>query len=164
MSIISRYLDTVGDGTGNRNFNEDYSSVEGRAKIKPPAGETYRLARMIISVEDTGGFTASKYGNLAALTNGVEIKVFNKDGASEMLDLTAGLPIVKNAQWGALCYDVDLKDWGAGNDLLLVRWTFSTTGSSIVLDGDDEQSLEVIFNDDLTGLIDHRFMIQGNFN
>lgn len=59
------------------------------------------------------------------------------------------------------CYDVELKSWGAGNEVLLVRYTFLKSGQFVRLVGDNNERLEVVLNDNLTGLIDHSFLIQG---
>jgi len=156
--MISRYLDTVGDGSGTKNANGDYSGAEEIFFIAPPAGSTYDIARLIISAYDTTGMQAQEYGNLAtALDPGIVVRVSNGDGVIN--DLTDGVPIKTNAEWGALCYDVDVKSWGSGNELLVVRWTFAKSGIDVHL-GSSEK-LEVVLNDDFEGLLSHRFMVQG---
>lgn len=158
--IFSRYLDTNGIGTGTKNANGDYSTVSDIFYIQPPAGTQYEINRMIVEIEDTAGFQAEEYGNLgAALTNGITVREQNGDGT--VIDLTDGIPIKTNAGWGALCYDVDLKTWGAGDEVLLVRWTFATAGNPLFLNGDSLDRLEVILNDNFTGLVEHYFLVQG---
>lgn len=145
---------------GSNNINVDASATAQYAFIKPEIGETYKLHRVIISIGDTAGMLADEYGNLgAALTNGISLKRY-RDGV-EKQDYMDGVPIKTNAAWGALCYDVDLKTWGAGPELLVVRWTFSKSGSPITLKGRKLDELRLEVNDDLSGLTDHRFMIQG---
>ena len=61
---LFRYLDLVGSGLGPNNFIGDYSPTVVKARIDPPEGEIYQLERMIISIEDTNGFTAENYGDL----------------------------------------------------------------------------------------------------
>lgn len=157
--ILSRYLDTNGNGTGTKNANGDYSGAVEEFYIEAQAGENLEIARMIVSVEDTGGMQAQEYGNLgSALTNGIEVKVLNEHD-TVIMDLTDGIPIKTNAQWGIICYDVDVKSWGAGNSLLLVRWTFAKSGQLIYLE--EGQKLVVYLNDDLDGLLFHYFMVQG---
>lgn len=154
--IFSRYLDTNGDGTGTKNANGNYSSAAETFYIDGPL----TITRMIVSVEDTGGMQAEEYGNLGtALTNGITIDIDSGGLDNELVDLTDGEPIKTNAGWGQLCYDVDLKSWGAGDDLLVVRWTFDKSGAPIKL-GDDDR-LEITLNDDFSGLIGHYFLVQG---
>jgi len=159
--MISRYADTVGNGTGTTNFNGDYSGAEEQAILAAGGKEDYVISRLIVSVEDTSSMQAQEYGNLAAaLGTGIEVKHFASDGTTVLNDLTDGVPIKTNAQWGALCYDADVKTWGAGNEMLLVRWTFAKAGQAGI-HLDEGQSLRVLLNDDLRGLLSHRFMFQG---
>ena len=51
--------------------------------------------------------------------------------------------------------------WGAGNDQLIARWTFSKAGRPIRLVGDNNERLEVVLNDDFTGLVHQYFVVQG---
>jgi hypothetical protein len=156
---IFRYLDTNGDGTGTKNANGDYSSAAERFLITPPVGQTYFLNRMIIQVYDTTGMQAQEYGSLTSeLSNGIYLRVRDPSDAVK-LDLTDGIPIVKNSDWGGLCYDVDVKTWGSGNEALVVRWTFANAGNPLVLPSG--WSLNVELNDNLDGLIEHLFIIQG---
>lgn len=156
---LFRYLDTVGDGNGTKNANGNYSVTSDDFKITPPAGERYAISRMIVEVEDTSGMQAEEYGNLgAALTNGIQVLVVD-DGDTTILDLTDGEAIKTNAGWGSHCYDVALKSWGAGDELLLARWTFARTGSRLLLESG--YSLLVRLNDDFTGLVGHYFFVNG---
>lgn len=162
-NIFSRFLDTNGDGTGTTNANGDYSGTgnEDQFYIAPASGESFWIERMIVSVEDTSGFTAQEYGNLgAALTDGIEVQV--RTGADTVkIDLTDGVPIETNAHWGRMCYDVDVKSWGAGNELLVCRWTFTRTGGALILNGGNSERLTVVLSDSFTGLISHYFLVQG---
>jgi hypothetical protein len=160
-TALFRYLDTAGDGTGTKNANGDYSSTSDIFYIQPAAGQVFRMVRMIVTVEDTTGMQAAEYGNLgSALSNGITVRT--QDDSGTILDMTDGLPVTTNAEWARLCYDADVKSWGAGNELLTVRWTFARSGTLIRLRGDQNERLEVFLNDDLTGLIQHYFMVQGH--
>jgi len=157
---LFRYLDTVGDGTGTKNAIGDYSSAAQIFKIAPPANVTYRLARMLVTIEDTTGMTADEYGNIgSALSTGVVIRL--QDDSGTLVDITDGLPIKTNAQWATHCFDVDIKSWGQtpSDDLLVARWTFTKAGQFLRLTGDQE--LQVVLNDDFTDLIAHYFVVQG---
>lgn len=166
MRPFFRYLDATGDGSGNKNFNGDYSLGQeiayfnGFRNDTNDLSETCEVHRMIISYEDTAGMQAEEYGNLAAaLTNGIEIKLIDDDGT--IIDLTDGIPIKTNAQWGQLCYDVDVKSWGSGNELLVARWTFSKAGGPLTVNPSKNVQLAVYLDDNFTGLLSHYFMVQG---
>ena len=155
---IYRYLDTNFDGTGTKNAIGNYSGAVEAFGITPPSGEVYKITRMIVSVRDGNGFSAADYGNITnGLTNG--ISVYQVKGSLILNDLTDGVPIQTNAGWGTVCYDVDVKTWGVGEESLLVRWTFAKSGRPLTL-GFGE-SLEVRLNDDLSDLSSHTFMVQG---
>lgn len=157
--LISRYLSDDGTVTGNKNANGNYAGAVEEFYIEPAAGESYTLTRMIVSFEDAGGMQAQEYGNIgSALTNGIEVKVVNEDD-TVIMDLTDGVPVKTNSQWARLCYDVDVKSWGSGNDLCVVRWTFTKSGDAIYLE--EGQRLVVYLNDSLVGLISHYFLVQG---
>lgn len=155
---IFRFLDTNGDGSGTTNAIGDYSLGVEEFYIQPPAPDAYMISRMIVCIEDTASMRAERYGNLAAaLTNGIQ--VFVDDGTTEILDLVDNDPVKTNAGWGRHCYDADVKSWGAGDELLLVRWTFEKSGHPILLES--AHRLVVSCNDDLTGLVAHNFQVQG---
>lgn len=156
---INQYLDDNGDGTGNKNAIGNYSLGVENFYYQSTGYST--INRMIVSIEDGQNMRAEYYAALnGPLTNGILIKIIDSDGLTELRDITDNVPIVANAQWGALCYDVDIKTWGAGNEVLLVRWTFSAAGIDPI-SLSPGQSLRVILNDDFTGLVRHGFMIQG---
>jgi hypothetical protein len=163
--ILTRFLDTNGDGTGTKNANADYSGTGGDIfYIQPPAGTVYRLYRMIVHYEDTQGMTATEYGNLgSALGVGIIVRV--QDGSGTISNLTDGIPITTNADWSRFCYDAQLSVWVSSgaptNDVAQVRWTFAKAGTTIRLDGDQSERLEVVLNDNFAGLIDHYFHVQG---
>jgi hypothetical protein len=155
---INQYLDDNGDGTGNKNANGNYSGAVENFYYESRGYST--IHRMIVSIEDGQNMRAEYYAALnAPLTNGILVKIVDSD-LTEIIDITDNIPIVSNAQWGALCYDVDIKTWGAGDEVLLARWTFSAAGIDPI-SLSPGQSLRVILNDDFTGLVRHGFKIQG---
>ena len=157
---IYQYLDTVGDGSGSDNANGDYSLAEEIFFIQPPSNDKYEIARLIITIEDSAGMQAEEYGNLGAeLTTGVQLRI--QDDSGTISDITNGIKIKDNAHWGSLCFDVDVKTWGAGKEVFLARLTFKASGQPIILNGENNERLEVVLNDNLTGLIGHHFQVQG---
>lgn len=157
---LYRYLDSNGDGSGTKNANLDFNAAPDIFYIQPPSINVFYLNRMIVSIGDTAAMQAQEYGNLgAALSNGITIKLVDDSGT--ILDVCGGIPVATNADWGRMCFDVDVKTWGAGNELLVSRWTFAKAGYPIRLDGSKNERLEVSFSDDLDGLLTHYFLVQG---
>lgn len=154
---IYRFLDTNGDGTGTKNANGDYSVTPQEFYFLAP--RPIDIHRMILHIEDTSGMQAQDYGNITGgLTNGYRIVCKDAD-ENEIADYTDGLVIQTNAQIGRICYDVDLKTWGAGNEALQARFTTAKAGSPVRLR--TNMRISITYNDDLTGLIEHYVMLQG---
>jgi hypothetical protein len=155
----SAFLDTNGDGTGTVDAISDYSSTDGVFFAAPPEGFEYRLSRMIVSIRDDGIPDAGFYGNNITLTNGIQIRTANTDGVTN--DLLGGQTIKTNAQWSNYCYNVQVLDFGTGDDTVVVRWTFSEAGTDIFITSNDGGKIEVILSDDFSALTGHRFLVQG---
>jgi hypothetical protein len=156
---FTRFLDTNGDGTGTNDAVGDYSEVAQEFYIECPADESFFIARMIVAVGDTTVMQAQEYGNLGSAL-GVGVAIDYRDDAGVVFQtLTNGFPIKTNAGWGQMCYDADVKAWGAGNELLLVRWTFERHGHGVDLD--PGHKFVVTLNDDFEGLLSHTFAVEG---
>ena len=158
--LLSRHLTDTGVSGGTINFNGDYSSAQEIAYIQPPSGEIFQISRLFITIQDTGAFRAERYGALgAALTNGISLRV--QDDSGTIIDFADGHKIKTNAIWAHFCYDVDVKTWGVGDELLVARWTFSRYRQNIRLEGSDNERLEITLDDDMTGLVGHWFFVEG---
>jgi hypothetical protein len=155
---IDRYLDLNGTGSGTKNMNQNYSVTSDIVFIQPTAGQIMRIERMLVYIQDTGTFDSGGYGNGTALTTGITVRL-NGDGGVQ--DLTDGVPIKTNGHWARLCYDADHNGYGTGDEYLAVRWTFSKAGAPLRLDGDTNDRLEIVLNDDFSGLTEHYFLVQG---
>lgn len=153
--ILSRFLSSDGTPTGTKDqatTADDYYIVD--------TSKTLELARMIVSYQDGGGGTVAEYGNLnAALTSGIQVRVIGRDGSTIKKDLLDGETIKQNGDWARFCYDAQRLDWGAGEDLFAVRWTFAKSGEALVLE--PGQRLSVNIQDDLSGLTNHYCLVQG---
>jgi len=160
--IISRFLDTIGDGSGSNEAIGDYSGGQQLFRFKPTGGPYAEITRMIVHITDSGAIDADLYGNGITLTNGIQLAIF-EDGV-KIQDLTdPNHPILSNAHWGHYCYDETTLDFGSGNNHIVIRWTFARTGVPVYLNSSKNQELAVILNDDFSGLAAHGFLVQGNY-
>lgn len=160
MTSIYRYLDTVGDGSGIKTGIAEHATPT-PLKIVPAAGQVIEIERMIIFIRDTA-IDSNAYGATAAgaLSNGILVRCFRGDDV--ILDLLDGVPILTTGDWVRQCFDADTKDWAAaGNKLLTIRWQFRGAGSPLQFHGDHNDSFQVLMDDDMRHLVDHRFMVQG---
>ena len=158
---IYQLMSTNGDGTGTVEAIGDYSVTPLRLKVSRAGGYGH-IARMIVQIQDFGRFDASKYGNGLILTNGIRIYVRN--AADELLWEYTSFPVKTNADWAAMCHDFSYFDFGDGStdNIGSVRWTFQQAGQRCLLQFDQGEYLEVVLNDDFTGLVHHRFTVQGH--
>lgn len=160
-TVLQRFLDTVGDGSGGKNATADFSAASAIFFIQPSAGVSYRITRLLIHIGDGNGFNATGYGAGNALVTGIQVRIENDSGT--LVDLTDGMLVKSNGGWGAHCFDVGWNEFGqaANNEIVNVRWTFERSGQMIRLVGSNNERLEVVLKDDLTGLISHNFKING---
>ena len=162
---LDRYLDTIGDGTGNKSAIDNYSDGglgETAFFIQPPPGQVYRLSRMIIFIEDEPTFDSGGYGSgnfQNPLPIGIKVQV--RDDGGIISDLTDGRPIKTNAQWAKVCFDAAYSEYGGGQDSLAIRWTFTRAGDYIRLVGSNNERLQVLMNDNVSYLTEHTFLVQG---
>jgi len=164
---LYRVLDTDGDGTGTTNANGNYSSSAGVFYIQPPAGQIYRIERMMIYIaSEKGKIHIDTYVNAAALSTGINVKKLT--GVSTVVtDYTNGIPIKDFGGWARVAFDVNFlatNESVSHNTVASARWTFSKAGYPLRLIGDNSDRLVVTLNDDFStgGYIDqHYFMVQG---
>jgi hypothetical protein len=156
---LIRYLDTNGDGTGTKDANGDYSVTPETFFIQPPAGEIYSITEFLIHIADSSNFTITGFASIAALTNG--INVYAKRNGQTLIDVMDGIPIKTNPQLLHLTHRVALLDFVAGGNSLVVSYHSEDFGTSLVMHGDLGDTLEVVLNDDLSGIDDMHFIVHG---
>lgn len=129
----------------------------------PEAGKYWHISRLIMYIEGVTSPKVTQYGSTAALTNGM--RLFHTSGGAtgaELKDFMGGLTAKTNADWSSFCFDVNLSQPGQGNGIVVGRWTFEKAGTPVILDGNKDDKLVLLNQDDLSSsLIDHRFFIQG---
>jgi len=156
--IFSKHLSI--DGLGVTDHATGNYAVPTNFELRPAASEKFVVARMIFFLVDTGTLDSSRYGNALVLTNG--LKISKSNGAGVLIDLTNANPIITNADYGHHCYDVQVLNFGVGDESLAARWSFFKHGQpGIELNGADGEVLRVTLEDNFTGLIGHAFIAQG---
>lgn len=147
----SRFLDTVGDGSGSSLQNVDGSITPVVFKVTAAADEVLLIDRMLVDLADTGSLDSGAYGNNIVLTTGIEFGVIRADATEEAM--TDQHTVKTNADWVAFCHDVDPLTFGLGDEVLTVRYTFAKDGAPVKLNPGDSFFMRI--NDDLTGLSEH---------
>ena len=143
------------------NLNTDTSSGEVYASAGPKNSETWQVHRIIGMIEDSK-VNADDYGAiLGGLTNGVNLIL--KRGSTIAHSFMQDHPVKTSAQWARFCHDATSHAWGAGNEFMTFRWTFAAADiPSIILHGPHNDSMGLLLNDDMTGLVAHEFVLQGS--
>lgn len=156
---LFRFLDTLGNGLGDKDAIGNYASTDTPFFIETTdPSRRYIIHRVMTYIEDAGGApNLSLYGGIAALTDGLLLRIVHRDGS--VYDLSDGLPITNNSAWARICYDVTIATFPAGNNYVHARWTFALSGWPIVLNPFDR--LEFVMRDNLTSLVEHSFLVQG---
>jgi len=139
---------------GNVEANGDYSGGAVDFTYAPGAGEQVRIHSGVITIYDSAVGDPTKYGFLAALTNGIQIYV--KNGGGVVQQLMGGEDIKTLYHWERLGCGVNI---GSSGKVWVGVFEFH---EKIRLDGDDGEYLAVTVNDDLTGLDGHTFYVAGH--
>ena len=167
-ALIGTQIEGTGDSSGTWTVTV---STPQTFRAGPPAGETWEVMRMMIRLEDgAAAFNADKYGALTALTNGVQIQTGPSDGTvlhyltGEAEDGTAQHALKSNMDWFGAHYDMAEATFGSGDDGIIGRWSFfkgEKDGRGLILVGDRGDEFQVVIHDDLSGLVEHEFHIEG---
>jgi len=139
-----RMLDTAGNGTGTTNATGEYTTTTPFLLV--PASNLI-LTRLIVTIEDSDVITYNLYGAVT-ITNGVIIR---KRSGSTLITMTQA--ITNNFAWGRYC-TVTKTTGQAVNQLQAV----CELDNMALLPSD---RLEVLLNDDFSGLDAQRFVVEG---
>jgi len=113
-------------------------------------GSPYLLTRVDIYMQD-GSIKPTNFLGANALTNGILIRVRDSDSTVRHL-YTDGFAIKNHNHFGLLAgIDVEL-DSGAGDDVIVVRWTLSKAHHNLPLELDAGASFEFVFQDDISSM------------
>lgn len=138
----------------------DYSSTADTFYVQPPLTETWRISRMVVSVEDSSPLVADGAYGAGGIGNGVLVKILSS-AANEVVDLTDGVPIQRNFHWTRHGVAAVFDTTGTARYFINYLWDFAESGQEIQLFGADSTRLAVILNDNFGALVEHYFYVQG---
>lgn len=155
VEYFSRFLDTVGDGTGIFNANVNGSVTPVEFKLVVPDKTIIFIQELVVTVRDGGQFVSGGYGALPALTNGIKI-YYKKRGGDSFIDRTPQKAIDCNGCWAIIAsrYEQRLT---AVNDQAHSSVHWFHTPLQMYPGGE----YKIVIRDDLTGLTLHSFRIHG---
>ncbi|MGV3526539.1 MAG: hypothetical protein ACO1RX_20140 [Candidatus Sericytochromatia bacterium] len=93
-TLLHRYLDTVGDGSGQKNARQNLATPTDYL-IRPSADEAYVLESLTVIVRDSGALAPDGYGALPALGTGIDLLLSRPEEVS-FLD---GILIQRHYDW-----------------------------------------------------------------
>lgn len=157
-------------GTDVLIVEEDLSSAVGSMaspvsyKVHAEAGEILHLYRLMIAMTDDTNGDLGTFGGMAALTNGVTIRLY-KNGV-----FTTFTNWKTNAGIKLDFFDVEFDTrsgggpgpGGGGTAGVTGRGTFEKLGSVLELVGDDGDYIEALVQDDLSALVGFSMSAQGH--
>lgn len=129
-------------------------------KVKPLPGEEIDFTRILIEMTHGGAGDNGLFGDLTELSNGVVLRVY-KGATNKFQSLTVWKT---NSDIAVDMYDVSYttRSGGGGSYGTNARGTFQKTGAVVRLNGDDGDYMEILIQDDLTGLASFRIKAQGS--
>jgi len=129
-------------------------------KVIPPADEVWHLAEMLIEMTHGTAGDNGLFGDLTALTNGVVLRKY--DGTtSSYLTFTLWKT---NSDIVLDMYNIiyAARSGGGGSYGTNAKASFKNTGAIVYLNGIAGDYLEILVQDDLTGLDSFRIKVQGH--
>lgn len=162
ITPICRFLDTVGDGTGTKNAVGNYAAAT-VFKIQPGSNQVFVIKSLTFFIRDNSIFGSGTYGGGLTLANGIILR--KQNGAGTVYDFMDGLNIFTNADFAQFAANVDYVNLasGTGDDFLRATIDFEQLlGQALTLtQASNNERLEVVLQDNFTGLIQHRFRAGG---
>ena len=126
--------------------------------VNPLSTATVDVTRIMGSILDSTAMDDGKFGGIPALTNGIVLR--KNDGV-----ITNYWNIKTNADLALLCFDFSYSDKAPGGQFgCNWRNTYGGQGAhGVVLEIAPAEYLEILIQDDLTGLDDFKMLAQGHF-
>jgi hypothetical protein len=164
--ILSRFAETVGDGSGGQNAIGNYTNGgvtplgATEFKLTAQSNEHISIERMIVSIVDGAITNADAYAGAGVLSNGIKLYVTDSLGATQYNLTDPDIPVTTVGDWAHYCHDLTI--WAGlagGDDHATVRWTFARSGKPVVLL--PGWSINVLCQDSFATLTKHRFLLQG---
>lgn len=154
------------DGLGvTTNAVGDYSAGLEYWELRPGPTEVFRVHSIIVTIKDKQVRDVSKYGALAALTNGITFQLVDGVGGAAVIlsTFTAGESIKSNGDWVGFSWKMDVYAGGNPGVVMFGRGVADFFGDGIQLDGSADIALRMVLNDDFTGLTSHHFLGNGYY-
>lgn len=152
-NYINRFLENNNDRDMTNNYSSNITDFNFVSSNK------CKIYRMLVYIEDNSSMKYEDFGSISnGLINGLRV-YYKETSSSNKVYIDGGYPIKTNSDFSKVCYDVDIKISGTGNNHFSSRWTFEKSGTLIYLDSGGE--IGVTLNDDLSSLVQFNIVVQG---
>jgi len=146
---FTQFFDAAGDGSGSTDMAVDGSGTAVSFKVTAQAGEIIRIERIVMLVyDDTETFEWAKFGSLAALTNGLRLRL---RGGSD-IDLHGDARIKTFADLICRGFDAVNPSFVATDYAVFALDCRKAFGAPLRIDINDSASLEWEVKDAMDGL------------
>lgn len=155
QAYVSQALSLDGTPTGTSAIIGNYAGAPTIFQYTVPPNSVLHLARMLITLRDTGSIDWEGYGNAPAVTNGLIVRGKGPDGNT----IIQSPPFRSNADWARVSFDARVLSDGSGDQFLVAAWAFYLAGSPLKFQPGSR--IEVVANDDFSFLVDQRIAVNG---
>lgn len=140
-------------------LNVDGSGTDKKFRVVAPTRETVHISRIILYLIDKSMRYTDFAGLGAALTNGIEVKAYDKDD-NLLIDFLDGTTIKTNADFALLAATDVIITPQPGDDFTSIRWSLFKAGAHPYLE--EGQYLEINIQDNLTLVTTFKAIAQGH--
>lgn len=125
-------------------------------EVSPPSDEIWHITRVLISITDNAAMDDAKFGGITALVNGVVLRQ-NKTVNNTISIWRSNQAMIEDM------FDIVYSAAApAGSEGLRGRFSFHKSSVVMRLDGSAGEKLQVLIQDDLTGLTTFKMKAQGH--
>ncbi len=144
------------DGTPSGDEDQKTNSVAyspaspGIFFIEPDPGTIMVIYEIHLSISDTNVAPTRWGGIVGGLTDG--LRVVLREGSTEITDILAGRAFQQNKGLSAFASRFQSLTFGIGAEQLVATWSMAALGGVVTLDGDIDENLAILVQDDITAL------------
>lgn len=155
-----RWLSLTGDGTHTTAAITGNYAAPTDFYFQVPAGNTYEVAQILITISCGSSISQGDYGNIAGgLTNGVKL-IQKKNGVETQL--IGGLTVKKNYEFLAATTSSSVTSFSGGSQTIQFSFnSYADLNSYIELQGNTSDQMILRVQDNFTTLVNQKCIIRG---
>lgn len=157
-TTFRRFMDSIGDGTGTKSANADFTALGGARRLTPAVDQIMRVTRLTVYVQDYT-IDSGYYGGGLTLSQGITFGVYNAGG--KIVDLLDTMYITQTGDYARHGFDIQLMAFQTGDEMMAASYNFLRAGFPLRLNGELGEYLRVDLADDFTALSEHTFLVEG---